>query len=391
MIVLQVIFWFCIGCILHSYAIYPFLLFLMTRNRKMNNFTYSEAADALPHVDILLAVCNEEKVIAEKIETTFASAYPADKIHFYIGSDASEDTTDAIVQKYAGQYPGITFTRFARKGKVEIVNRLFASSSSPVVVLTDANVFFDKACLYNMVRHFRNEQIGLVGGNIVSAEWKASGISFQEGYYQGRENRIKYREGLWGGVMMGAFGGCYAVRRSCFHTVPAHHIVDDFYITMQVMKAGYEAVLEKEAVAMEDVSNKISEEFRRKARISAGNFQNLKKFVSLLWPPLSRVAFAFFSHKVLRWLAPFFILVSYFTNLLLIRNSNLYLITFLLQNLLLLIPLLDWLLKNININFRIFRFITHFYGMNLALLVGFFRFLTGVKTSVWKPTERNQK
>jgi hypothetical protein len=33
-------------------------------------------------------------------------------------------------------------------------------------------------------------------------------------------------------------------------------------------------------------------------------------------------------------------------------------------------------------------FVAHFYNMNLALLIGFFNYLKGVKTSVWQPTVR---
>ena len=190
--------------------------------------------------------------------------------------------------------------------------------------------------------------------------------------------------------MMGAFGGCFAIRRENFSPVPSNFLVDDFYITMNVLAHNKKAINELDAIAYEDISNKITEEFRRKARISAGNFQNMKHFGGLLWPPYSRVGFNFFSHKVVRWITPFLIIAAFLTNLFLIQANVFYMWIFVAQLILLLIPLLDWLLKNINVNFRFLRFITHFYGMNLALLVGFFKFITGVKSSVWRPTERNQ-
>jgi cellulose synthase/poly-beta-1,6-N-acetylglucosamine synthase-like glycosyltransferase len=345
----------------------------------------------LPEVAILLAAHNEEKVIEEKIRTTYDTTYPIHKIQFLIGSDASTDNTDDLIVKYSHQYPQLKFKRFDKKGKIGIVNELYAHSSAPILILTDANVFFQRATLFELVKHFKNKDIGLVGGNIRNELKTNSGISFQESYYQESENRIKENEGLWAGVMMGAFGGCYAVRRECFTVVPKNHLVDDFYVTLKVIEMGKQAIFEKEAVAIEDVSTKITEEFRRKSRISAGNFQNLKTFKSFIRLPITKAGFAFLSHKVLRWLVPFLIIISLITNVALLKYHPFYHLTLGLQVLLLLIPMVDWVLKNININLKLLRFITHFYGMNLALLVGFFNYMKGVKTSVWKPTERNQK
>src|SRR5690606_16045091 len=101
-----------------------------------------------------------------------------------------------------------------------------------------------------------------------------------------------YREGLIWGTMMGAFGGLYSIRKSFFAPVPRNFLVDDFYITMHALAKGKLAINELSAVSYEDASNKISEEFRRKVRISAGNFQNLSVYKKLLWPPFTGLAFS---------------------------------------------------------------------------------------------------
>jgi len=390
-IFLQLLFWLSAFLIIYSYLIYPVLLAVLVKRKKKNQLLYSTDSNELPNIAILLAAYNEEKVIEEKIRSTFDTTYPLTKIQFLIGSDASTDLTDELIEKYSMQFPQIHFKRFDKKGKIGIINELFNTSQAPVLILTDANVFFQRDTLFQLVKHFKNNEIGLVGGNIRNEIKTKSGISIQESYYQERENKIKEFEGLWGGVMMGAFGGCYAVRRDCFTEVPGNHLVDDFYITLKVIEKGSQAIFEKEAIAVEDVSNKITEEFRRKSRISAGNFQNLQAFDSLIRFPISKAGFAFVSHKVLRWWAPFLIIISLITNLLLLKFHPVYNLTLTVQVILLLIPMVDWVLKNININLKLLRFITHFYGMNLALLVGFFNYMKGVKTSVWKPTERNQK
>jgi cellulose synthase/poly-beta-1,6-N-acetylglucosamine synthase-like glycosyltransferase len=375
--------------IFHTYVLFPYLLKLITRNKSQNKIIFEASSGELPHVDIIFSAYNEEAVIAEKIESTYASNYPSNKIHLFIGSDSSSDRTDNIIEEYKIKYPSIVFVKFPKTGKAGIVNELVKKSSSPALILTDANVFFNPDTIYQLVKHYKNPNIGLVAGNIFNEKFKQGGISLQEGTYLERENWIKYHEGLWDGVMIGAFGGCYSLRRENFSIVPSNFLVDDFYITMNVLKQGKKAISELNAIAYEDVSNNITEEFRRKARISAGNFQNLVFFSDLLWP-FTPLGFCFISHKVMRWLTPFFIIFVMISNMFLIGLNELYSFTFVGQLILLSIPLFDSFLKLLNINFKLFRFITHFYGMNIALLAGFIKFLTGVKSSVWQPTERNQ-
>jgi len=54
------------------------------------------------------------------------------------------------------------------------------------------------------------------------------------------------------------------------------------------------------------------------------------------------------------------------------------------------LPLFDLFLKSGEIHIRLLRFITHFYSMNLALFLGFFKYLKGINSNVWQPTKRNQ-
>jgi cellulose synthase/poly-beta-1,6-N-acetylglucosamine synthase-like glycosyltransferase len=390
MILIELIFWVSVLLVLHSYAFFPQILKLLAKGKKPNQLVYS-APEELPEVAILLAAYNEASVIEEKIRSTFRTTYPRQKISLYIGSDNSTDATNAIVESLKIEFPEIHFYPFAsRTGKIGIINKLAQKALAPVLIFTDANVFFDEHTIFQLVKHFKNPEIGLVGGNILNEAVKSEGISVQEKAYLQRENLIKYQEGVLWGTMIGAFGGCFAMRRRNFVPTPANFIVDDFYLSMKVLEQGQKAINELEAVSYEDVSNQLSEEFRRKVRISTGNFQNLHTFRHLLWPPFTGLAFSFLSHKVIRWYTPFLLLLIFFSNFALLSEGWLYKLTFAGQMILPATILLDWLLKKKNIHVRLFRFITHFYGMNLALLLGWNRYRKGVKTSVWTPTKRNQ-
>ncbi|UYZ60380.1 glycosyltransferase [Hymenobacter latericus] len=391
---LAILLWVSIVLVAHTYVLFPVLLSRLARGRRQNQQVYAPQSAELPAVDVLLAVHNEEQVIEEKIRSTFRTTYPLDRLTFFIGSDCSSDGTNALVTKLQAEFPQLRFEAYTqRQGKPGVIDALSRQATAPVLVLTDANVFFAPDTLYHLVKHFQNPRIGLVGGNIINPEHRAEGISGQEKAYLERENLIKYQEGVvWGG-MMGAFGGCFAVRRACYHPAPQAFLVDDFYITMAVLRDGYQAINELEAVCYEDVSDHLPEEFRRKARIAAGNFQNLRAFAGLLWPVWRGIPFAFWSHKVLRWLTPLLLLLALGANALLVARGAHWFYGLMLagQLALPLLLLLDKALKQAGVHLRLLRFITHFYSMNAALALGFWRYVRGIRTTVWQPTQRFQQ
>ena len=189
---------------------------------------------------------------------------------------------------------------------------------------------------------------------------------------------------------MGPFGGFYAVRRESYEPLSRNILADDFRICMNVIRKGEKAISDPEATVYEDVSNSLTEEFFRKVRISAGNFQNLEHFAFLLLRPFSIWSFCFVSHKLLRWITPFLWLVVVLTNILLVNISFLYFLLIILQVIFLLLPALDMLLKRFNIHLVPLRFFTHLYFMNIALFVGFIKYMQGIRSGVWTPTKRNQ-
>jgi cellulose synthase/poly-beta-1,6-N-acetylglucosamine synthase-like glycosyltransferase len=364
---------------------------MLSKGKSQNSVVFTPDEDSLPTISILLAAYNEERVIGQKIVSTMKSSYPLHKIEFLIGSDASTDGTNAIIEKYAAMYPQLRLYNFAgRTGKAGIVNQLSDIAKNEIFILTDANVFFKEDTIYKLAMHYKDPDIALVGGNILNIRLKRDGISVQEKSYLERENLIKYQEGVLWGTMIGAFGGCYSVRRSHYDKVPPRFFMDDFYITMHALEKGGRAINEISAISYEDISNKISEEFRRKVRISIGNFQNLSRYAGLLWPVYRPLGFSFLSHKVFRWLGPVFLIIMFISSGFLMMDSLFYRWLFVLQLLGLLSPVADYLLKKLNIHSFLLRLASHFYTVNLALLIGLFRFMYGVKTNIWKPTERFQ-
>jgi len=386
--ILQFFFWLCIFAIFHSYVLYPLILQILAFRKHENSIIYS-FDDNLPPVSILVAVYNEEQSIEDKIRSVFAGNYPHLKIDLIVGSDGSTDKTNLILDELTKEFPQLHYRASKqRTGKGNVLNAIIHEAKHELLIYTDAKVILRSDTLYQLIKHFREPSIGLVGGKLLNKVHIASGISIQENAFMRREFILKHQEGMIWGRMVGAYGALYAIRKSLVPIIPVSFIADDFFITLKVFESNEKAILNPDAIGYLNVPNEMNEEFRRKVRIAKGNFQNLFAFLHLLWPPWKGSAFAYISHKVLRWLGPFFILSILVCNFFLLEKGFIYVLTIYIQIILLFIPAVDYVLRKFGIHILFLRFITHFYGMNAALLAGFFKYLKGNKSNVWEPTRR---
>ena len=314
------LFWVCLFLIVYTYFIFPITVILFSKSKVLNKTTYKNI-DKSPSVSILISAYNEQEVIKEKVMSIINSNFPNNKIEIIIGSDCSTDNTNKIINNLAKHYPFVIANIFdKRSGKAGVINKLVEKAKNEILILTDANIIFSKNTIFSLIQHFKNPKIGLVDANMVNIGIKKSGISFQEKTYISTEVKFKHAESKLWGNLMGPFGGCFAIRKSLFTPIPENFLVDDFFVCMNILKGGKLAINDLDAVVYEDVSNQLSEEFRRKRRISKGNFINLFHFKNVL-NPFSKLGFVFISHKVIRWLSPIFLFIILATNLTLIHFS----------------------------------------------------------------------
>ncbi len=378
--------------VVHTYVVYPLLLSVLYQLKKKNHPSSSFVEASIKPVSILMAAYNEEKVIEEKIHSIFKSTYPANMIEVWVGSDCSTDKTNAILTNLEKQYPQLHTVLFdERQGKIKIINQLIHKASHDIIIITDANVIFEKDTILELTKKFEEDAlIGLVDTHMRHKGLNDSGISKQENFYISTEVKIKHYESQLWGMMMGPFGGCYAIRKSLFKPVPENFLVDDFFINIHVLVLGYKAINNLNAVVYEDVSNNLIHEFKRKIRIATGNFQNLDYYKFIFKRP-SILAFCFLSHKVLRWFSPLFLIIAFVCSIILaIKGLDLFMFLTFLAVFLAVLVLFERILSYFSINLRYLRLITHFSYMNIALLIGLYKFIKGVKSSIWNPTPRLQ-
>jgi cellulose synthase/poly-beta-1,6-N-acetylglucosamine synthase-like glycosyltransferase len=374
---------------LHTYIIYPFLLYEFSKNKTDKHNIQYQPNDNLPEIAVICAAHNEEGVIAEKIDSTFNTIYPKEKIIFYIGTDACNDNTVAIIKAYKEKFPLLKLVEFTeRTGKINIINKLCSLAQAPILVMTDANVYFKENTFFELVKNFKDTHTKMVCGNIGKRALNAETITKNELQYFNFENFLKSAESKLWNIVIGAEGGCYALRKENYTYIPSNFTVDDFFITCKVLSVKGKILFQESAVVQEDVKADTEGEFRRKARIATGNFQNLMYFKNLLKNPFSKIGFAYISHKVFRWLTPFLFLLNCICSACLVSDFFLFKWVLLVELFLFLIPLLNKLFLKAGIKIKLLISITHFIIMNFALLVGFIRYCKGVNSSVWQPVKR---
>lgn len=372
-----------------SYVIFPWLMKQAASKVKYEKNDYSKITE-WPSVTIVFSVFNEEKVIRRKLESILKSDYPKDKLQILIGSDNSTDETHQIIEEFTANNSNITLVKkTSRNGKLKIINELIDLTTTEHLVFTDANVFFEpmtlKALVYNLVA----KDAKMVCGNILKFSPKNQGISDQEIFYMNFENQLKHHESLTYGFCVGVEGGCYAILKSHFVKVPDGFLMDDFFITLDVISKKGKVLFEPEALCYEDVNDAPMIEFKRKIRISLGNFRNLKFYKRLLFPITKGFGFAFFSHKVLRWFTPFAIIFSFAFTLMLVLYCPFFKWIVLTYSLLIALPILTIFLEKIKWKIPFVNALGHFILMNFALLLGYFKFITASHESAWEPPKRN--
>ena len=190
--------------------------------------------------------------------------------------------------------------------------------------------------------------------------------------------------------MLGANGGIYSIRKSVFEPVPADTLNEDLVIPLRAkLRMGCSIVYDWEAVGREQTAPDVGAEFRRRVRIGTGDLQAMTMLSGLLDPRQGWVAFTFFSHKILRWLCPFFLIAVLFSNLLLLKLAFFRYLLFA-QLTLYLIAVLGALINTRVRLPRLLRLLVLFVAMNTALLFGFARYLLGRKKGKgsWRRTAR---
>jgi glycosyltransferase involved in cell wall biosynthesis len=348
---------------------------------------------------MIITAHNEGKNIREKIENSLKLDYPKDQLEIIVTSDCSTDNTDEIVKEYEDR--GVKLVRQQeRKGKTAAQNRATEHARGEILVFSDAPTMYRANAIKKLVRNYNDKKIGFVTGEVIYTNETDSGVGEGGSLYWKYESWIKQIESDIGSVI-GAAGCIYSMRQSLYTPFDEDYISDfvsplkliinskDFensLATKKVCHKGFRSVMEPEAVSIEKTSKSRAEEFKMRCRVVTRAISGLAHMRKILNPfKFPKYSFQLFSHKILRWCVPVFIIIVFMSNLLLLEDKFYY-TTFQLQLLFYILALFGYFMDKVKIHRIKVCFIPHYFCMvNLAALVGIFKCIIGKRDKLWTP------
>jgi biofilm PGA synthesis N-glycosyltransferase PgaC len=394
MTALKIVFWISLFIIFYSYIGYGILLYFLVQVKRV--FRPEKKTDQLikdrePQITLVVSAYNEQDFIEKKINNTLGLDYPEGKLRIIFITDGSSDRTPQII----GRYPQIQLLHQPeRRGKLAAMNRAMQFVTTPYVIFSDANTLLNTNCIKEIARHYSDPRVGGVAGEkkvVHDSESTAAGVG--EGLYWKYESFLKKLDSSLHSVV-GAAGELFSVQTDLFEKEEKDIIIEDFVQSLKICMKGYVIRYEPNAYAVETSSESMQEEEKRKIRICAGAFQAMIELQGLFnifkYPVLS---FQFISHRILRWtLCPLCLLTLLLSNLLILVGSAelVYTIVLILQICFYASALVGWFYANRNIKLKAFYVPYYFFFMNIAVFLGFKRFLMNQQTVLWEKAARQK-
>jgi len=376
----EAIFWLSVAAIGYAYVGYPLLLIVLSRVRpkpvKSGHWT--------PSVTVIIAAYNEERDLAAKLENTLALDYPPSQLEIIVTSDCSSDRTDEIARSFSDR--GVRLHRQEeRHGKTAAQNAAVTKARGEIIVFSDATTHYRPDVLRLMIPAFADSSVGCATGRVIYQDDKDSSVGAGTQSYWNYEFFLKRHESAVCSLI-GVCGCMYAVRASAY--IPLYNeACSDFIIATTMVEQGLRAVYVPEAVCTEEPNRQAKKELAARVRIISQTFSDLWRNRAVLNPFRSGFyAVQLWSHKLMRYLVPVFLIAIFFASGWLAPRNAFYAVVFVLQVAFYLAAFVSWILEKLGVTFSLLALPQYFVITNLASLIAFVKFLTGERYTRWEPS-----
>lgn len=379
-LIAEVVFWSSVAALCYTYAGYPLLLFVVSLVRSRP--VHKDAAE--PSVSVIITAYNEERDLRAKLENTLALDYPNKKLEVIVASDCSTDGTDDIVREFA-QRGVVLHRQTERLGKTAAQNAAIEKASGEIILFSDATTLYQPDVLRVIAPNFSDQSVGCVAGRLVYVDPARSAVGHGARSYWSYETFLKKHESRVCSLI-GASGCLYAVKRSAY--VPMYNeACSDFLIATKMVEQGLRAIYEPEAVCTEETNRRADRELKMRVRVITQTFTDLWRHRSMLNPLRSGFyAVELFSHKVLRYFVPVFLLAMFGASLVLATSSLFYAVALTAQLFFYAVALVASILERASAYRHPILALPHYFVLaNVASLIAAYKFLSGERYARWEP------
>jgi len=365
----------------YSYFLYPLILILAPA-RKTRVSGASGTMD-YPALSLIITAHNEEGRIHEKLENSLLIDYPDDLFEIIVASDCSSDATDSIVESFGDR--GVRLVRADdRKGKEYAQLCAIRKAGGEILVFSDVSTRIPAEALRVLALQFEDPRIGAVSSEdrFISKDGRVVG----EGAYVKYEMWLRRLESGRAGLV-GLSGSFFAARREVCEEWDIYS-PSDFNTALNCAKKGLVAITCPEVVGIYSDVKDPGLEYRRKIRTVVRGMTAISRHPVVLNPfRMGSFAFQVWSHKIMRWGVPWFLLLFAISTLALAGEGLVYQVAFWLQVIFYGVAAIGWLSGILRRNTAV-RIIFFFVQTNLALAYALLSFLAGKRMTVWTPSQR---
>jgi len=377
---IEAFFWLCLLLSVYSYFLYPLLLAVLHAGWRRPAPQVTAPAAAIP-LTVVVTAYNEQARIRAKIDNTLALDFPG--LEMIVASDCSSDATDSIVREYAAR--GVQLVRAPeRLGKENAQLHAIRAARGEVIVFSDVATQIPPDALRTLVEYFRNPGIGAVSSEdrFITAAGSVAG----EGAYVRYEMWLRRMESDLAGLV-GLSGSFFAARKSVCAQWDIH-APSDFNTALNCARVGLRAVTAPDVLGYYRDLADPQKEYQRKVRTVLRGMTAVARHPDVLNIfRFGLFAWQVWSHKIMRWLVPWFLLLSFVTNLLLLGVRPLYTAILLGQLAFYGAALLAHVSESAKRN-GVVRIIYFFVQANVAVADALRRLLTGKRMTTWQPSAR---
>lgn len=376
------IFWLSALGSIYSYFLYPLIL-LVIRSRHIKDIKKITEITEYPYISIVITAYNEESQIKNKVENTLSLDYPIDKKEIIVASDGSTDNTDEIVLSFARDNVHLLRPSL-RRGKENAQFAAVRNASGDIIIFTDVATEIEGHALNNLAKHFMDEEVGAISSvdRLVNKE----GQNIGEGVYVKYEMWLRSLESNVSGLV-GLSGSFFAVRKEICQNWNTS-VPSDFNTALNCIRVGQRAISAPDVIGIyEDIKDE-RKEYARKYRTVLRGIAALFNNADILNPfEYGVFSFQIWSHKVMRWLVPWFLILLAFSSIYLYGEGLIYKLACIAQAIFYLLASLGWMFKSLR-KFGLIKLSYFFIQVNLAIAHATIDYLRGKRIILWEPSRR---
>ena len=316
---------------LSTYFIVVFLLALLKNKSGLYKSPEFGKNDELPKVSIVISAYNEEKKIADSIESLKAIDYPKEMYEVIIVNDGSKDKTRDVVLEYADGKNVIFIDNAKNKGKAACLNQGIKTAKGTYVACMDADSVVSKDILRKTLPYFKDRKTGAV---TVSVEAKNANNFLQ------RIIQLEYLLGL--SLFLKVFSSF-----NCVHVTPGpfsiyrksmlekigyfdkDNITEDLEIAYRIHKSGFKIRNCMDTGVKTVTPDNVKSLYRQRRRWYSGALMTLWQHKDILLKRNSGLFSYFipFNYALITFGLGLFLLSTYLTISNALKNISLYAFT----------------------------------------------------------------